>query len=152
MASWTPSVVSPVAGSGQVALGHPLVDDYLEVVRARWRQNTLWATAYDLRVFFTVVGKVPVEVTVADVLGFIRTQRGSGGTEKVVRLVDRDGGLALSTVRRRLSSVSGFFGYLMALGVVEVNPVLRGMAARPASVGSGGAPRWCARSDCCRRC
>ena len=51
----------------------------------------------------------------------------------MVRLADRDGGLALSTVRRRLSSVSGFYGYLTAVGVVEVNPVLRGMAARTAS-------------------
>ena len=55
------------------------MDDYLEVVRARCRRNTLLATAYDLKVFFTVVGKDPVEVTVADVLGFIRTQRGAGG-------------------------------------------------------------------------
>jgi hypothetical protein len=29
----------------------------------------LWAAAYDLKVFFTVVGKDPVEVKVADVLG-----------------------------------------------------------------------------------
>jgi hypothetical protein len=55
MASWTPSVVSPAAGAERVALGHRLVDDYLEVVRARCRRNTLWATAYDLKVFFTVV-------------------------------------------------------------------------------------------------
>jgi hypothetical protein len=42
MASWTPSVVSPAAGAERVALGHRLVDDYLEVVRARCRRNTLW--------------------------------------------------------------------------------------------------------------
>ena len=96
MASWMPGVVSPVAGSGQVALGHLLVDDYLEVVRARWRRNTLWATAYDLKVFFTVVGKDPVEVTVADVLGFIRTQRGAG-SGKVVRP-----GTGLGTPRGRI--------------------------------------------------
>jgi site-specific recombinase XerD len=83
-------------------------------------------------VFFTVVGKDPVEVTVADVLGFIRTQR-STGAGIVVHLTDRGGGLALSTVRRRLSTVSGFYGYLTALGVVEVNPVARGMTARTAS-------------------
>jgi hypothetical protein len=45
MSSWTPTVVSPVAGAERVALGHRLVDDYLEVVRARCRRNTLWATA-----------------------------------------------------------------------------------------------------------
>ena len=128
MASWTPSLVSRLTGAERVALGHRLVDDYLEVVRARCRRNTVWATAYDLKVFFTVVAKDPVEVTVADVLGFIRSQRGGG--EKVVRLADGGSGLALSTVRRRLSTVSGFYGYLVALGVVDVNPVLRGMAAR----------------------
>ena len=47
MASWTPSVVLPVADVERVALGHRLVDDYLEVVRARCRRNTLWATVYD---------------------------------------------------------------------------------------------------------
>jgi integrase/recombinase XerD len=72
MVSWTPSVVSPAAGAERVALGPRLVDDYLEVVRARCRRNTLWATAYALKVFFTAVAKDPVEVTVADVLGFIR--------------------------------------------------------------------------------
>jgi integrase/recombinase XerD len=130
MSSWTPSLVSPAAGVERVVLGHRLVDDYLEVVRSRCRRNTLWATAYDLKVFFTVVGRDPVTVTVADVLGFIRTQRGAG---KVVRLADGGSGLALSTVRRRLSTVSGFYSYLVAVGVVEVNPVLRGMAARTAS-------------------
>jgi integrase/recombinase XerD len=128
MASWTPSVVSPVVGAERVALGHRLVDDYLEVVRARCRRNTVRATAYDLKVFFTEVAKDPVEVTVADVLGFIRSQRGGGG--KVVRLADGGSGLALSTVRRRLSTVSGLYSYLVAVGVVDVNPVLRGMAAR----------------------
>src|SRR6266540_1148225 len=135
MASWTPSLASPVAGVERVPLGDRLVDDYLEVVRAGCRRNTLWATAYDLKVFFTAVAKDPVEVTVADVLGFIRTQRGSGaGGGNVVRLGDGGSGLALSTVRRRLSTVSGFYGYLVALGVVEVNPVLRGMAARSSPV------------------
>jgi hypothetical protein len=132
-------MLSSVPRAERVALGHPLVDDYLEVVRARWRRNALWATASDLKVFFTVVAKDPVEVTVADVLGFIRSQRGAGSGE-VVRLADRDARFALSTVRRRLSSVSGFYGYLMALGVVDVNPVLRGLTARtmPGRVGRVG--------------
>ena len=83
MSSWTPTLVSPVACSERVALGHRLVDDYLEVVRARCRRNTLWATAYDLKVFFTVVDKDPVAVTVADVLGVhsnsTRRRRREGG-------------------------------------------------------------------------
>ena len=41
----------------RVGLGDPLVDDYLEFVAARCRPNTVLATAYDLKVFFSVVGK-----------------------------------------------------------------------------------------------
>jgi hypothetical protein len=43
------------AGAVSVVLGHPLLDDYLEFVAARLRRNTLLATAYDLKVFFSVV-------------------------------------------------------------------------------------------------
>ena len=46
-----------------ITLGHPLVDDYLEFVGARGAGNTWLATAYDLKVFFEVVGKEPAEVT-----------------------------------------------------------------------------------------
>ncbi len=57
-----------VGGSGeQITLGHPLVDEYLELVRARARPNTLLATAFDLKVFFSVVERDPLEVTTADV-------------------------------------------------------------------------------------
>jgi hypothetical protein len=58
-----------------ITLGHPLLDDYLEFVAARARPNTLLAAAYDLKVFFTEVVKQPAEVTAADVLGFIKSQR-----------------------------------------------------------------------------
>jgi integrase/recombinase XerD len=39
----------------RIELGHPLVDEYLGLVRAGARRNTLPATAFDLRVFFGVV-------------------------------------------------------------------------------------------------
>ena len=52
MSSWMPQLVGP-APDGRVTLGHPLVDGYLEVVQARCRPNTLLATAFDLKVFFT---------------------------------------------------------------------------------------------------
>jgi integrase/recombinase XerD len=45
-----------------VTLGHPAVDDYLAFVAARCRPNTLLPTAYDLKVFFTVVAKEPASV------------------------------------------------------------------------------------------
>jgi hypothetical protein len=44
-------------------LGDPLVDDYLRLVGARARPNTWLAVAFDLKVFFTVVGKPPAQVT-----------------------------------------------------------------------------------------
>lgn len=124
---WVPARVDPSAA--RVELGHPVVDGYLELVRARCRPNTVLATAYDLRVFFSVVGKEPVEVSTADVLGFVKAQR-SLGSGNVVRLADGSSGVALSTIRRRLSSISGLYSYLVARGDVAVNPVLRGMATR----------------------
>ena len=68
------------AGDGRselrsITLGHPLVDAYLEFVGARGAMNTWLATAYDLKVFFEVVGKEPAEVTAADVFAFLAQQR-----------------------------------------------------------------------------
>ena len=52
-------------------LGDPLVDRYLEFVAGRARPNTLRAVAFDLKTFFTVVAKDPVEVEAADVFEFL---------------------------------------------------------------------------------
>ena len=43
----------------KITLGHPLLDDYLVFVAARARTSTWLAVAYDLKVFFEVVGKEP---------------------------------------------------------------------------------------------
>jgi integrase/recombinase XerD len=53
-----------VPGSGQVRyrLGDRLVDRYLEFVAGRSRPNTLRAVAFDLKAFFTVIEKDPLEV------------------------------------------------------------------------------------------
>jgi len=113
----------------QVAVGHPLVDDYLEFLTARARPNTLLAVAFDLKVFFCVVDKTPVRVTSADVMAFIRSQGCSG--QKVVR-IDGSTGLSARTIRRRLSSVSGFYAYLLARGDTSLarNPVPQGLTTR----------------------
>ncbi len=50
-------------------VGHPLVDQFLEFASGRARPNTVRAYAHDLKTFFTVVAKDPVEVRPADVLG-----------------------------------------------------------------------------------
>jgi hypothetical protein len=42
-----------------IFIGVPLLDKYLEFLAGRCRPNTVLAVAYDLKVFFTVVGKPP---------------------------------------------------------------------------------------------
>jgi site-specific recombinase XerD len=126
-----PCLVRSVSSSGEAsyALGDPLVDRYLEFVQGRCRANTLRATAFDLKTFFSIVRKPPVDVRPADVFDFLVAQRGD---RKVVRISDGESGLSARTIARRLSSVSGFYAYLIARGdtPVSVNPVPRGLATR----------------------
>jgi integrase len=120
------------AGQVVVRLGVPVVDDYLEFLAGRCRPNTVLATGYDLKVFFAVVGKAPEEVRTADVLAFITAQRTGRSAAQVLARLDGDGegGVATSTVARRLSSVSGLFVFLQARGDVSANPVPRGLPTR----------------------
>ena len=126
-----PCLARFVSGSGQVRyrLGDGLVDRYLEFVAGRSRPNTLRAVAFDLKTFFTVVSKDPVEVTAVDVFEFLAHQRGD---RSVVRLADRESGLSARTIARRLSSVSGLYAYLTARGdtPVRASPVPRGLSTR----------------------
>jgi integrase/recombinase XerD len=129
---WCPMVTRSVSADGElwVAVGHPLCDEYLEFLRARARPNTLLARAFDLKVFFSVVDKPPSRVTSSDVMAFIRAQR-TGADRRVVRL-DGSSGLSSRTILRRLSSVSGFYSYLVARGDTSVvrNPVPRWLPTR----------------------
>jgi integrase/recombinase XerD len=120
------------AGESSVRLGVPLLDDYLSFVAGRCRPNTVLAAAYDLKVFFTVVGKDPQEVKPGDVLAFVTAQRtGQPSIGGVLQPVsDDEAGVSLRTVRRRLSSVSGLFAFLHARGDVPTNPVPRGLPTR----------------------
>lgn len=104
------------------------VERYLVFVAARCRPNTVLATRSDLRAFFSVTDKDPVEVTPADVLAFIAQQR-RPRSGNVLRL-DGEGGLSARTIKRRLASVSGLFGYLVITGERSSNPVPRGLATR----------------------
>src|SRR6266567_2265163 len=85
---------------GVIRLGHPLVDAYLELVAARARANTLLAQAFDLKVFFSLVANDPSDVTTADVLAFINAQRQPRRGARVVRIEDREVGLAARTIKR----------------------------------------------------
>jgi len=118
------------AGGGLIRVGHPLLDAYLELVAARARPNTVLAQAYDLKVFFSVIDKEPVEVNPSDVLAFIAEQRKPRRASNVVRIEDGEAGLSARTIKRRLATIAGLYDYLIVCGDVSANPVPRGLATR----------------------
>ena len=127
-----------------ITLGHRLLDDYLVFVAARARSNTWLAIAWDLKVFFGVVGKPPAEVSAADVFAFLAAQRAPRRGERVVRLDDGEAGLAARTLDSRRAIVRGLYAYLVVRGDAGVvgNPVPGSLAARRPSGrrGNGGVP------------
>jgi site-specific recombinase XerD len=133
---WFPEVrrVAAEGGVGEVyVVGDRLVDEFLRFAAGRARPNTVRAYAHDLKTFFTVVGKDPVEVRPKDVFGFVAVQQQArAGAENVARISDGGSGLSAATVRRRLAAVSAFYGYLVARGDagVESNPVPGGLPTR----------------------
>ena len=125
---FVPCLLNPVGEPPQ--LGDPLVDEYLRFTAARVRANSLIAQSFDLKVFFTVVAKAPQDVGVKDVLAFIEEQRKPRRGQNVVRLADGESGLAASTIKRRLATISSFYDYLLLREMCERNPVPRSMNAR----------------------
>lgn len=116
-------------------LGDPLLDAYLDFVSARSRPNTVLATWFDLKVFFAVVGKPVDAVRPVDVLGFITAQRAglpSVPEPHLLPVIASAGraGVSLRTIRRRLSTIGGLYGFLAARGDVTANPVPRGLPTR----------------------
>jgi integrase/recombinase XerD len=116
----------------QVSLGHPLLDAFLEFVAGRARWNTVLATAFDLKVFFSLIETDPAGVTTADVLAFIQHQRAPRRGATVVRIEDGEPGLSARTIKRRLATIAGLYEYLIIRGDTGVtrNPVPRGLAMR----------------------
>jgi len=128
-----------VRSAGSVpSLGDPLLDEYLRFTAARVRPNTLIAQAFDLKVFFAVVRKPPQQVSVTDVLAFIEAQRAPCRGGNVVRLADGEVGLAASTIKRRLATLSALFDYLFLRGFCDRNPVPRSLGARHARCSGTG--------------
>jgi site-specific recombinase XerD len=117
------------AGDLVVRFGVAVLDVYLEFLAVRSRPNTVAAVAYDLKVFFTVVGKSPRRVVASDVLAFVTAQY-AGGPARRLQPAGDGGGVSARTVRRRLSSVSGLFAFLHPRGDVAANPVPRGLPTR----------------------
>ena len=122
-----------VPGLSPGRFGDPLVDDYLEFLVARVRPNSVLAAWYDLKVFFSVVGKPVIAVTASDVLGFITAQRTGAASLPVAGVVPVPAGVvgvSLRTVHRRLSTVSGLYDFLAARGDVPASPVPKGLPTR----------------------
>jgi len=118
------------AGDLVVRFGEPFLDEFLEFLAVRSRPNTVASVAYDLKVFFTAVGKAPAEVVAADVLGFVTAQHTGGRPGRLQAVAGEAAGVSARTIRRRLSSVSGLFAFLQARGDVAANPVPRGLPTR----------------------
>lgn len=118
-----------------------MLDSYLELVAARARPNTVLAHAYDLKVFFSVIDKEPVEVFPADVLAFIAEQRKPRRASNVVRIEDGESGLSSRTIKRRLATIAGLYDHLIVCGDVSANPVPRGLATRRGVSGRCAASR-----------
>lgn len=117
------------------SLGDPLLDAYLEFLAARSRPNTVLATWFDVKVFFTVVAKPVDQVRAVDVLGFITAQRSGLSGLPDPRLVAASApaggsGVSLRTIRRRLSTIAGLYAFLTVRGDVAANPVPRGLPTR----------------------
>jgi len=76
---------SSAAGETRFRLGDPLVDSYLEFVAGRSRPNTLRAVAFDLKTFFSAIGKDPVAVVPADIFDevqrLVKEYRATGGKQ-----------------------------------------------------------------------
>ena len=149
---WTPCLVSSTSASGQVTIrvGHELIDDYLHFLSGRSRPNSVLAAGYDLKVFFAWCTREPAEVRSKDVINFVAAQRAPRTGTKVVRLNDGGAGLSSRTVARRLSSLSGFYAYLLARGDAGVLPLRCPEVWRPAGAGAttAGPRRWCAHPRC----
>lgn len=131
--AFMPCLVRTSGAVGEViSVGHPLLDAYVELVTARARWNTVLATAFDLKVFFSIVDKDPADVEPADVLAFIKAQRQPHRGAKVVRIEDGEAGLSARTIKRRLATIAGLYEYLIIRGDAGVtrNPVPRGLAVR----------------------
>jgi len=142
---WSPQLgrTECLGGRVEYRLGHQLVDEFLEFASGRARPNTVRAYAHDLKTFFAIVGKDPVEVTPADVMAFVVAQQAPRpGAENVVRFPDAGSGLSPATVMRRLAAVSAFYGYLLARAdtPVTANPVPRGLPTRRSRRDLRGAP------------
>jgi len=111
----------------RLSLGVPEVDDYLEFLRYRCRPNSWISYGYDLQAFLNIITKSILDVTSADILAFVESQRSprSGVKRSEVQ------GLCNRTIGRRLATITGFYEYLRVFhDFPRNNPVPRGLTKR----------------------
>ena len=146
------------AGELVVRLGVRLLDEYLGFLAGRCRSNTVLAVAYDLKVFFTVVGKPPGRVRPVDVLAFMTAQRtggegrltGSGtggwrgvGPDAAAAAVERVGAVRVLACSGRCEREPGAAGPADPAGAAAARPGCPAGAGAPdAAAGPGPRPRW----------
>jgi len=81
-----------------------------------------------------------VDVVAADIFEFLADQRGD---RKVIRLSDGESGMSARTIARRLSSVSGFYSYVIARDATSLRANRCCGVSPPAGRAAGqGVFRW----------
>jgi integrase/recombinase XerD len=117
----------------RLTLGISQVDSFLEMIRASFSCNTWISYAYDLKIFVNTVDKPVLDVNPADIFYFLRHQQRtprSRHSQNVISFKEGIRGFSHATIRRRLSTITSFYDYLVLKGELEANPVPWGQAVR----------------------
>lgn len=117
----------------KLSVGVPEVDDYLKFLQYRCRPNSWISYGYDLQVFLNTIAGPVLEVTSADILAFVESQRSPkpGSKRSVIP------GLCNRTIGRRLATIAGLYEYLRVFyDFPRNNPVPRGLTKRSVFWGS----------------
>jgi len=118
----------------RLSLGIPEVDTYLKFIQYRCRPNTWISYGYDLQVFLNTLTKPLGEITPLDILAFIEKQKETPRrrAKTVKGHILPDSTLCNRTIKRRLTTISGFYEYLRVFQLCSLknNPVPKGLTKR----------------------
>lgn len=88
-----------------ISTSSPLINHFLDLTKMSRAYNTWVSYAYDLKVFFQVIPKLPEEITRSDCLAFMKQQDEAGYSD--------------ATINRRLAAVSSLFNELHLLDPIR---------------------------------
>jgi len=117
----------------RLSLGVAEVDAYLKFLHYRCRPNTWISYGYDLQIFLNFIKKPLLEVTSADILGFVDSQQSAPNRQgRTNGLSSKGPGLSNRTINRRLAAVASLYEYLRVFHDLSgnKNPVPRSLAKR----------------------